>query len=214
MVLYSGVLEVSLPRLSYYDPSTDQRVKFLHKAHRVCSPSDYHKAATPILKTLTRDESGRFRDIRPGESAKSVYDDVTDPKTRFIFHTSHGNVTEDMPRHLQYREADALEDAVLFPDENDGMDEPRKRFKTIRSQLTKYTERGPTDDFIQRFAQDIDTDEELEDYVDEDDGSEWETEDSDTCEPESEDGYEYVLEGEEEKEDEENDAKSKGNQLA
>jgi len=120
-----------------------------------------------ILKTLYRDEAGRIRDIKPGDtSVESIYDSIHHEGTKFIYGSVQIKNTENVesangepvkrqleenlaPRHLWYSKADALEDKVLFPEElsQEGIDpleigkfEPLQRWMDEGLSLNKFVE--------------------------------------------------------------------------
>ncbi|KAI0860232.1 hypothetical protein F4860DRAFT_479717 [Xylaria cubensis] len=101
-------------------------VEALRKAWRIAKPVDMYNHQEPILRTLTRNhETNRVRLIKPEEKVKSLWDEVTDPKNIFILtdftkrttKTFPSDSTLDASLHTFYNEADAEEDAILFPDE-------------------------------------------------------------------------------------------------
>jgi hypothetical protein len=112
---------------------------------------------------LTREESGRARDIRAGEQAISIYDDLHGSNKTVVF----GEITEieervaakvlfHAPKRIFYNEADALEDQVLFPEE----DPSKAPFLDTTGALARFESEGPS---IARFVNDLDSDEELSD---------------------------------------------------
>ena len=128
------------------------------KASRFQRGPDFYSAAMPILKTLTYDEeTGRYRDIRPGEAVESVADRVNGPK----FHIRFGeNLDQDeAPEDLWYNEADAIEDSILFPEEALG-NTSDALVKHKLNRISQWEEKGPDMD---RFVNDMDTDDEFED---------------------------------------------------
>ncbi|KAI1745252.1 hypothetical protein F4680DRAFT_401566 [Xylaria scruposa] len=101
-------------------------VEALRKAWRIAKPVDMYNHQEPILRTLTRNnETNRVRLIKPGEKVKSLWDEVTDPRNTFILtditkrttKAFPGDSTLDASLQTFYNEADAEEDAILFPDE-------------------------------------------------------------------------------------------------
>ncbi|KAI0197641.1 hypothetical protein F4808DRAFT_473678 [Astrocystis sublimbata] len=101
-------------------------VEELRKAWRMSKPSDMYNHQEPFLRTLTRNpKTLRVRLIKPGEQAKSIWDEVHDPNNMFILSdltnnttkTFQGGSTPKAAPHMFYNEADAEEDAILFPDE-------------------------------------------------------------------------------------------------
>lgn len=128
------------------------------KAGRFQKGLDFYSAAAPILKTLTRDKSTlRCRDIQPGESVKSIFDHISGPGCHFGFGENLDE--EEPPKGVWYDEADAVEDSILFPDEASG-NAPDALVKTKPNRITQWEEKGPDMD---RFVNDLDTDEEFDD---------------------------------------------------
>lgn len=131
----------------------------LFKAHRVHSFKESYKLCGPILETLTRDpESFRVREIRANEdSAKSIFDDIQSGDTFFKLFNEQQQPLEKIPKDLFYNEADALEDKILFAEEDVG---PGLGLLAGRdtNKLAKLEFEGPS---MARFVYDLDTDEEL-----------------------------------------------------
>ncbi|OQV00840.1 hypothetical protein CLAIMM_06285 [Cladophialophora immunda] len=151
-------------------------IEMLYKANRVIQPEDIFASIAPILKTVTRDENTwRPRDIREGESAQSIWDEIRND-SRFEWRTPKGDVYTEMPKHLAYGEADALEDEILFP-EDFSSSSSKQRFKPIENSLTMF-ESGRMQDFVtKQFIQRGDfSDEESDDmdmeYIEEEDTDE------------------------------------------
>lgn len=173
----------------------------LFKAHRVHSVKDGYKLLGPILETLTRDaESLRVREIRANEDAvKSIFDEIHSGDTVFQFFNERRQPIEKLP-DLFYNEVDALEEKILFAEEEVGSglgllagDHTNK--------LNMLEVEGPS---IERFVYDLDTDEEAPEeddfeYTSGDSGDssdEWE---DDEDEDEDEDDDEFDGENSEEK---------------
>ncbi|KAI9694857.1 MAG: hypothetical protein M1822_000473 [Bathelium mastoideum] len=136
----------------------------LTKAGRFRQGTDFYRAALPILKTLTRDQTtGRYRDIRPGESVDSLADDLTGPHSNFRFGKNLDK--ETAPEGLWYHEADALEDSILFPEETYRKGSSAL-VKTKPNRLTQWDEQGPD---MNKFVDYVDTDEDSEDDEDDED---------------------------------------------
>lgn len=115
----------------------------------------------PILKTLTIDnDTGRVRDIRPDENAKSMWDEMGKNITDYRWQSSNGQFFEDIPRSLLYTEADALEESILFP-ENTLDGKVSKRFNTVENDLTKFEDGRLQKKMLARFVGDLDTDDEV-----------------------------------------------------
>ncbi|EHK97021.1 hypothetical protein M7I_7276 [Glarea lozoyensis 74030] len=118
--------------------------QLLYKAHRCRVGKDLYNSEAEILKTLCRPEdSERVKDIRPGEDTISIWEQMNSMQTQFFygeveditrqqeelerrkaeFQLSIANgaeppePTNPFPRSLFYNDADALEDAILFPEE-------------------------------------------------------------------------------------------------
>ncbi len=162
----------------------------LYKANRVVHALDLHTPLAPILKTLTYDgDSWRRRDIQEGEEVESTWDELVSDNANLQWRTPHGHVSKDMPKHLIYTEADALEDEILFSDNGQG------RFKAIKNGLTEFeTERmkdsimnyfitggdvsdDDSDDFDPKYLENG-TDDDLSDVDDDkEDDDAWEDED-------------------------------------
>lgn len=115
----------------------------LFKAHRFCTGADLYNPAAHILKTLTRDkETHRVRELKSGDdTVTSIYDDIHHEGTSFFYGkletlNSHevkrapGQST--IPRRLFYTEADALEDEILFPEENSSDGQPVLAVEKLR----------------------------------------------------------------------------------
>jgi hypothetical protein len=125
----------------------------LIKAHRVTRPNDLYRASFCYLKTLTTDETGWVRNIKPNEKAMSLYDIYQSDDITFHARASRGKTLPGIPPRILYHEADRLEDEVLFPE-----GEARaERFRKIRNKLIDF-EQGRLKNFHQRFAYDMDTD--------------------------------------------------------
>lgn len=131
----------------------------LFKAHRVHNFKESYKLCGPILETLTRDtESFRVREIRANEeSVKSIFDDIHSGDTFFKLFNEQRQPLEKIPKDLFYNDADALEDKVLFAEEDVG---PGLGLlaRGDTNELNKLEFDGPN---MERFVYDLDTDEEL-----------------------------------------------------
>jgi hypothetical protein len=115
---------------------------------------------------LTTDpDSHRVRDIKPGEDVMSVYDEIHDEGTTFIFRDNRSmEPREQPPKYLFYNEVDALEDQVLFPEEHQG-----DTAKASVLEITNALRRIEDGDLpLERFIYDLDTDEESLSQEDED----------------------------------------------
>lgn len=97
----------------------------LIKAIRATTGKDMYKPAASILKTLYRDEDSHYRDVRPGDSQQFInqWDYLQDDRSKFYYGDIDGPdriptvPTDSWPSKLFYNKADALEDEVLFPEE-------------------------------------------------------------------------------------------------
>src|SRR5436305_14086690 len=91
----------------------------LIKAHRFHSGKDFYRPASHVLKTITREEkTHRVRDIKPGEVVESIWDQITNPQAKFMFTDPNNELQPETYHYLLYNESDALEDAVLFPEQS------------------------------------------------------------------------------------------------
>ena len=105
----------------------------------------------------------RIRDIKPGEKAPSLFEDVTDPRqTRHVFFdaflpSGHEVQEVEPPARLFYDEIDEAEDRILFPEEYHEDDAEIAVGDELRA-MVKLEYQGPD---MRRFAHDLDTDEEL-----------------------------------------------------
>lgn len=166
----------------------------LFKAHRVHSVTETYKLLGPILETLTRDpDSLRVREIRANEATvESIYDEIKSGETEFKFFNEHREPVEKIPQDLFYTEGDALEDKILFAEEEVG---PSLGLLSggATNKLNKLETKGPD---MKRFIHDLDTDDELPD-----DDEDFEH----ACEESSEDEDDWEAEDEEEGDDDDLD---------
>lgn len=132
----------------------------LCKTHRVRKPIDRWAIEAPILKTLTVDDSHWVRDIRKDETVQSIWDVMSSDTATFIWGNADGHETNEMPKSLIYTEADALEDAVLFPLDADPTKISR-RYRSVDNALAKMESGRARDQIVARFVGDFDTDEEV-----------------------------------------------------
>ena len=101
---------------------------------------DMFKQAVPILKTLGRDPvTFRTRDINEGE--ESLWDKLQHGKSYYV-DTDTGTIAEDQHQEKVYRQADALEDSILFPDEGNAL------FKLNSNTLAKLEVRMPNAEYV------------------------------------------------------------------
>ena len=154
----------------------------------------------PILSTITRDKkTQRARDIRPDEQVQSIFDEISEGEVRVgsvNVHNMAGDFTHNDPRVLRkiiYNEADALEDAVLFPDELVS-GEANGKFEQISSSLLKFEHGGPS---LARWMIVAEFDEATSDYIDstddEDDPLQLANGEDEDDWPTSESEHEYVM---------------------
>lgn len=180
----------------------------LFKAHRIRKGVDIYGPAEYILRTLYRDEgSHRIYHLEAGDQSKhTIWDDLNSDRTRFFYgETSKENrekwnkllesgeadtiENDNHSSRLFYNQADVLEDAVLFPEEQSsesinplqiGSIEPIKKWEDEGLSLQAWVNGA---DLLNSDTEDEseedsggDDDEVLED----DDGSsEWEDDDDD-----------------------------------
>ncbi|MCJ1399001.1 hypothetical protein MMC11_002203 [Xylographa trunciseda] len=121
----------------------------LVKAYRFKQGPDFYNLAAPVLMTITRDcDSKRVRKLKPGESSVSLYDEIHDKRTMFLF--GDVNQPDAQPSEsLFYNEADALEDRVLFPEEVDVLQSKVVVFREPTHKLHKFEREGPD---MQKFV--------------------------------------------------------------
>lgn len=110
-------------------------------------------------------DTQRARDAKRGEL--TIYDSLNSADTHYKSWNEKGELIVDTEEDREargtfYNEADAAEDKVLFPEELSGS--PNELFKADTASMNVFEKRGP--DF-NRFAADLDTDEELESDDDE-----------------------------------------------
>ncbi|TVY41459.1 hypothetical protein LOCC1_G005137, partial [Lachnellula occidentalis] len=141
------------------------------KAHRCRTGVDLYRPAEAILRTLYHDEeSHRPREIKPEDRGKvqSIWEGLNSEGTKFVFGEveeknrrllayQNGESLTDLPqlehtephRNLFYNDTDALEDAVLFPEElsSTGIDpleigriEPIKKWEDEGFSLARFVE--------------------------------------------------------------------------
>jgi hypothetical protein len=88
-------------------------------------PRDMYIHMEHLLRSLHRnEETMHTRQIKPGENVRSIWDTVTDERSSFrLFDVSGKKLTcrdeseiDDLP-YMFYNQANAAEDAILFPDE-------------------------------------------------------------------------------------------------
>ena len=130
------------------------------KALQACDLKDMWKPAASILKSLARDpETSRTRDAKEGE--ETLWDLIQRSKSHFI-DTKTQTIAEDQHEDIFYSEADALEDCILFPVDN----QESALFKPNSNAIDKLLGKVPN---MMRFIQDLDTDEEASSSDEDDD---------------------------------------------
>jgi hypothetical protein len=141
----------------------------LARALRVRDLKDMFSATRHILQTVARDpNTEHVRSIKPDEKVESMWDSLGKTSKAFVRDPAGGEMVEAFAQSYFYTEADKLEDALLFPQEANG-DMVDNLFRNDPSAMEIF-EKGTID--IRKFADDLDTDEELmgeEDYEDETD---------------------------------------------
>lgn len=131
----------------------------LIKAHRFCSGADFYGPAAHVLKTITREEaSNRVRDIGPGEGVESIWDQIQGPRAKFVISGDNDELQPGPPKHLLYNESDALEDAVLFPEESRTAENAMIQHQSMQA-MHAFEHEGLS---IEKFIFDLDTDEEVD----------------------------------------------------
>ena len=135
----------------------------LIKAHRFCSGKDIYRPASHVLKTITREEkTHRVRDIKPGEVVESIWDQIADPRAKFLFIGSNTELRPEAHHYLLYNESDALEDAVLFPEESQKAENAMIPHQSTQA-LHAFEHEGPS---MVKFIFDLDTDDEVDGEAD------------------------------------------------
>jgi hypothetical protein len=130
----------------------------LIKAHRFCSGKDFYRPASHVLKTITREEkTHRVRDIKPGEVVESIWDQITNPRATFMFTDTNNELQPEAHHYLLYNESDALEDAVLFPEESQKAENAMIPHQSTQA-MHAFEHEGPS---IVKFIFDLDTDDEV-----------------------------------------------------
>ena len=131
----------------------------LIKAHRFRSGKDIYRPSSHVLKTITRErKTHRVRDIKPGEVVESIWDQITNPRVEFIFTDTHNELQPEAYHHLLYNESDALEDAVLFPEESQKAEDAMIPHQSTQA-LHAFENEGPS---IVKYIFDLDTDDEVD----------------------------------------------------
>jgi hypothetical protein len=152
-----------------------------------------------ILKSLTRDHNQRPRDVRPGEKAETLWDELYGGKWKMAFGKSHKTKgvrgleepeTHKLPNGWTYSDADALEDAILFPEELTNPD-AKLSVPEAPSAMDKWESSGPK---LKKFCLDLDSDEESDE--DSNDNSDLSSTRDGADETDSDEDGEFVLEEE------------------
>lgn len=148
--------------------------QMLYNARRVAVPREFYSQAAPYLKTLTRDEASlRVRDVRENETVTTLWDELQADAASIEWQSSDGEVFDKLPRPLAYNEADALEDADVFA-EDETSSQRRRGFKPVDNELAKLEDGRLCRFAMDFFLNDGDTDDE---YLE--DGDEYLTEEED-----------------------------------
>jgi hypothetical protein len=135
----------------------------LIKAHRFRSGQDIYRPASHILKTITREnKTHRVRDIKPGEVVESIWDQITDPRAKSMSIGTNDELKPEAHHYLLYNESDALEDAVLFPEESQKAENAVIPHQSTQA-LHAFEREGPS---IVKFIFDLDTDDEVDGEAD------------------------------------------------
>jgi hypothetical protein len=143
-------------------------MKLLFKARRIIDTKEIYQPMAGILQSLTRDHNKRPRDLRPGEKAETLWDELDSGKWKFKVGKAHktdglaGFETSKLPFGFAYSEADALEDAILFPEELTNPD-AKLPVQEAANSLDKWESTGPK---LRKFCLDLDSDE-SDEYSDE-----------------------------------------------
>lgn len=146
------------------------------KSKRMRTGADMHRDSAPILRSITRDpETLRVRELKPGENKQSMYDYVISGSVTFKHVGDNGTFQDGLPPEFTYDEDDALEDQVLFPGEQDPIDQ--NGFLESGKPLRKFEQSGP---ILEAFALDLDSEEDLSEAEDDLRDSECESDESRT----------------------------------
>ncbi|CAG8959200.1 hypothetical protein HYFRA_00012557 [Hymenoscyphus fraxineus] len=176
---------------------------YLYKAHRCKIGMDVYNPEKAILQTLCREEeSNRVRDLRPEDKGmQSIWDHMMDQRTRFFYgevpdlqkhydemekkrETDENALLPDnmFPKHLFYNEADAAEDAILFPEELDSNTLPSTQIAKVNP-IDTWMKQGFS---MSQFVQGLDSVDSDADDEDDEEGSEESDHDEDD---------DYVIDG-------------------
>jgi hypothetical protein len=131
------------------------------------SPAQINNPMEPVLRTITRDRvTYRARDIRPGEQAQSIWDELHADGNKFVFgpvwldgssEFRDEATNSDAVWKFFYNDGDAAEDAVLF-EAHLKPDQAKQKFQEISNSITKLEKGGPV---MARFVLGLDPDEEV-----------------------------------------------------
>ncbi|KAJ4369485.1 hypothetical protein N0V86_009320 [Didymella sp. IMI 355093] len=161
----------------------------LTRAMRVRELKDMFSTAGPILKTLTKDPvTERVRSIKLDEKVESIWDGLDKNARAWSWSPQEGFGKEGFEDSYKYTEADELEDAILFPLEDTGL-LPNDLYRHVPSAMEMF-ETDPVD--FRRFAEDLDTDDEVESSDGTDLGEAEDDGDSDWEDQSDDDDYELV----------------------
>ncbi|KAF1978912.1 hypothetical protein BU23DRAFT_595428 [Bimuria novae-zelandiae CBS 107.79] len=180
--------------------------EILARAIRVKDVKDMFKICAPIFETITMEkDTHRVRSIKPGEDVESMWDFFKANAQAFQYRPKN---PQDMKKGLDpafiYTEADAIEDAILFPEEGTG--EMNDHVFRANPSTIEMFEKKPTAN-LRQFAQDLVSKKELsaddslgsdDDYegleaVEDDGDKDWEEEGTELEKgPDSNDEYEFA----------------------
>jgi len=126
--------------------------------------------------------TSRARDKKLGEDGVTLWEEVSDSTfhifTGMTYDNSDSDDEDDKRRtnwKVFYNEADALEDAVLFPDEFDSTEAVTK-FRKISNTISQFISEGPE---VSKWVNDLDIDDsDPGDLMSDDENDEWSDEDS------------------------------------
>ena len=137
--------------------------QLLFKANRYNQVKDFYTPSALIVKTITFDrDSHRSRDARPGD--RTIYDLVHSDDTNLRVLSSVDGESSTLPKNMAYAEDDAVEDAVLFPEDipvNSTVEMGTAALNSASSTLTRTSgfsnalqpfESGDREYFMKKFA--------------------------------------------------------------
>lgn len=162
-LLYNVIVEVCNCCYLYAFGRGTNSAQELRKAWRMVKPMDVYNHQEPFLRTLTRNtETKRVRLIKHGEQVKSLWDEVKDPNNVYVLtdmtnkttRTVKGDAVLESSPHTFYNEADAAEDAILFPDE---LIAPNRNvpFKEVSNAVTRLEDGyGVMSKYLAKLAKD------------------------------------------------------------